>query len=403
MKAKRRILTSVLVLVLLVALLAGTAVAAAGSKTLQATFRDIAIQFNGKAFTPKDANGKTVEPFIVDGTTYLPVRAVTEQMGYDVEWDAKTNTVSIGQSLPAQVKANRETIIAFLAETSNTAYAKYFADNAEFQCSLGGKSVIEYDLYRLPVQEWLAGLSKSFVYKNDYAEFGIQPVFTPVNEAYNNIIMAKASTTENGKTTYWTMDFTFDANGKITTIRAAADVNEEAYLQNMRAGKFDYETKLDATPLRTINLHTLDLWFDCRGQYRNTMRKPLVTDDATTSVFVGIALEQTMWVADEKGYYVEGWLDPNGSEEWGFWNLSKTGKPDKIFECVDMPNVFLVDAIGYSSNTSFPEFENIPYQPNYFLHITMRDDGKICNFREQSQGLDRYTSGYVDVNGFVYK
>ncbi len=64
-----------------------------GSKTAELFYRDIKISLNGKEITPKDANGNPVEPFIIDGTTYLPVRGVAGALGLDVDWDGNTNTV----------------------------------------------------------------------------------------------------------------------------------------------------------------------------------------------------------------------------------------------------------------------------------------------------------------------
>jgi hypothetical protein len=58
-------------------------------------FKDIKISIDGNYIEPKDANGNKVEPFIIDGTTYLPVRAVGEAFNKDVSWDGKTNTVSL--------------------------------------------------------------------------------------------------------------------------------------------------------------------------------------------------------------------------------------------------------------------------------------------------------------------
>ena len=67
-------------------------------KTLEAHFSGIRITVDGNEITPHDANGNTVEPFIVDGTTYLPVRAVGEALGKEVGWDGATRTVSIGHA-----------------------------------------------------------------------------------------------------------------------------------------------------------------------------------------------------------------------------------------------------------------------------------------------------------------
>lgn len=65
------------------------------ARQLNASYNNIKITLDGKTITPKDANGAVVEPFIVDGTTYLPVRAVADSLGLGVEWDAKTQTVKL--------------------------------------------------------------------------------------------------------------------------------------------------------------------------------------------------------------------------------------------------------------------------------------------------------------------
>lgn len=67
--------------------------ATVGKKTMTADYNNIKIELDGQQITPTDANGKAVEPFAVDGTTYLPVRAVSEALGVDVEWDGNTSTV----------------------------------------------------------------------------------------------------------------------------------------------------------------------------------------------------------------------------------------------------------------------------------------------------------------------
>ncbi len=87
---RRRVIALSFVLILALGL---SVFATNGSKTAELFYRDIKITLNGKEITPKDANGNTVEPFIIDGTTYLPVRGVAGALGLDVEWDSSTNTV----------------------------------------------------------------------------------------------------------------------------------------------------------------------------------------------------------------------------------------------------------------------------------------------------------------------
>ena len=55
--------------------LAVTIALAAGTytQTLTAYYRDIKLNINGQTVVPKDVSGNVVDPFIVDGITYLPV------------------------------------------------------------------------------------------------------------------------------------------------------------------------------------------------------------------------------------------------------------------------------------------------------------------------------------------
>lgn len=80
-----------------VLLLSGMTVwAATGTQNISVAYRNINLYVDGSLITPKDANGNVVEPFIYNGTTYLPVRAVGEALNKPVDWDGSTNTVYIG-------------------------------------------------------------------------------------------------------------------------------------------------------------------------------------------------------------------------------------------------------------------------------------------------------------------
>lgn len=50
------------------------------------------IYIAGVKFTPKNVNGDTVDPIILDGTTYLPIRAIGEAFDKNVTWDQETLT-----------------------------------------------------------------------------------------------------------------------------------------------------------------------------------------------------------------------------------------------------------------------------------------------------------------------
>ena len=73
--------------------LVGGAAATVGQKTAALDYSNIKVTLDGKQVNLVDANGQTVEPFAIDGTTYLPVRAVSNALGLEVSWDAATSTV----------------------------------------------------------------------------------------------------------------------------------------------------------------------------------------------------------------------------------------------------------------------------------------------------------------------
>ena len=80
-------LRKILLLVLVAALLSVSVLAATGVVDAKLTYRDIKITLDGETVEPKDANGKSTEPFIMNDSTYLPVRALAEALGCTVLWD----------------------------------------------------------------------------------------------------------------------------------------------------------------------------------------------------------------------------------------------------------------------------------------------------------------------------
>jgi hypothetical protein len=57
--------------------------------------KNFTIKFNGEKVTPRDGSGKEVYPVVINGTTYLPVRAISNMLELNVGWDGGTNTISM--------------------------------------------------------------------------------------------------------------------------------------------------------------------------------------------------------------------------------------------------------------------------------------------------------------------
>lgn len=88
-------------LVLVFTLIFGMAIGAQAASTLteiKALLNPgLSIKLNGLDWKPKDAQGINVAPITYKGTTYLPLRSVAEAAGVAVDFDAKTQTVFLGE------------------------------------------------------------------------------------------------------------------------------------------------------------------------------------------------------------------------------------------------------------------------------------------------------------------
>jgi hypothetical protein len=78
----------------------------------------IRVFIEGTLITPRDARGNIVQPLLIDGTTFLPVRAIGEAFGKTVDWDSATQTVFVGNR-PASVpsRGNNNNIRVFVDGT----------------------------------------------------------------------------------------------------------------------------------------------------------------------------------------------------------------------------------------------------------------------------------------------
>ena len=88
---KKRIIATCVAAVLCL----GAASAAQNYKQSITVEYGIGLEINGQKAVLKDPNGKIVDPFVYNGTTYVPIRAVSENFGANVGFDAQSNTASV--------------------------------------------------------------------------------------------------------------------------------------------------------------------------------------------------------------------------------------------------------------------------------------------------------------------
>lgn len=132
------------------------------STVIEATYADIQIERDGEICESKNALGLNVEPFTVNGSTYLPLSALEKIVGSPIRWNSRTRRVYIGE-IPAD--------IGYLTETQLDALIKQnvpVSDRDETVVMTLGDYEIPYSEYRY----YYINYVRQFIayYGADYAE-----------------------------------------------------------------------------------------------------------------------------------------------------------------------------------------------------------------------------------------
>lgn len=130
------------ILALVLMLVFSTVVFAARKVNITVTYDNIKVVVDGKEVQfGKDTKGNQIEPFIYNGTTYLPLRAVGEALGKEVKWDSNTNTAFLNDKDTTQ-RDDGYQVLAEILPPFGTTNAEEFTRKGEDRWLLAGK---EYD------------------------------------------------------------------------------------------------------------------------------------------------------------------------------------------------------------------------------------------------------------------
>lgn len=77
----------------------GFVYARSGSQNIEVTYDNIKVYKDNVLCELKDGNGSTIEPFIYNGTTYMPVRGTAQLADMQVTWDGNTKSVYLWDNM----------------------------------------------------------------------------------------------------------------------------------------------------------------------------------------------------------------------------------------------------------------------------------------------------------------
>ena len=132
--------------------LIGTAAATTGRQTVEIDYNNIKVTLDDEAVSLVDANGDAVEPFSINGTTYLPVRAISSALGLNVDWDQEASTVILTtSSYNSTDKIQNDSlsigdIVTISDEYGFNVESGVVSELAKTSIGFGSKNVLAYDI-----------------------------------------------------------------------------------------------------------------------------------------------------------------------------------------------------------------------------------------------------------------
>lgn len=76
----------------------GTVSAGDVPKEDRVSYNNVKVNVSGEIVEFKDERGNKVNPVLIDGTTYIPLRGIAEQLGHAVAWDKSENIIYVKES-----------------------------------------------------------------------------------------------------------------------------------------------------------------------------------------------------------------------------------------------------------------------------------------------------------------
>lgn len=214
-----------LVFILVGVLLLSSAIFAASvRKNITVDYMGIKLVVDGKeVIMGNDMAGNKIEPFAYEGTTYLPVRALAEALGKNVQWDDATKTIFIGDGEIAPAQGSAVDLLEITKPFSKD------NSNVESNYKLAGVE------YKNAIEFW------SYTNKEGHANFNLEGKYTNLT--------AKLGANKAGTTIH----FDFIADGRLL----------QSY--DVISGQLPIDVNLDVT-----GVSLLEIKFSATGSHKTS-------------------------------------------------------------------------------------------------------------------------------------
>lgn len=111
----------------------------------------INVLVNGKEFHPTDPNGKPVDIFVYNGTTYAPLRALAEAYGLTVGYDREKNLATVTAPGNSTQTPNTQPTVKFYPDFPHVPdYGAIYDVRADLVYLYEGKTLYLYDSILVP-------------------------------------------------------------------------------------------------------------------------------------------------------------------------------------------------------------------------------------------------------------
>lgn len=120
--------------------------------------QEVKVRYGGAVQVMKDGSGNVVYPIMYNGTTYLPIRSVSNMLDIPVNWEASTKTVILGTEEKAP-----KSILKFDGKTGNVTSKVTDKGSLTVEGDLGAVTTFNDGIsYRLWNSDWSADYNNAY-------------------------------------------------------------------------------------------------------------------------------------------------------------------------------------------------------------------------------------------------